>query len=101
MDPGGLETVGIRISDLVAGFGGGVVNAFFFQRTSPGTALASVIGGAITANFLTGMVVDITSQRLAPGVAGFVVGMTAMAICQGLRVVVDSWIKRLTSKADA
>lgn len=101
IDPGGLESVGVRLSDLVAGFGGGVVNALFFQRTSPGGALASVIGGAITANFLTGLAVDIVGQHLQPGVAGFIVGMTAMAICQGLFVVVNNWIKRLTGKVDA
>ena len=70
--------LGIKIPDLVSGFGGGVVNALFFQRAKPIDALASVIGGAITANYLAPVAAHLSGTD--EGVAGFIVGVTAMAI---------------------
>lgn len=74
-----------------------MVNALFFQRTNPGAAIASVLGGAITANYLAQTASHVAS--IDTGVAGFVVGMTAMAICQGLLNIVQTWLKRFTTKA--
>lgn len=84
-----LATVGIKVPDLAAGFGGGVINALWFQRGKPLDVVTSVVGGAITANFLTGTVSKISG--LEPGAAGFLVGLTAMVICQGLFSKVRGW----------
>ena len=84
-----LSSVGIKVPDLAAGFGGGAINALWFQRGKPIDVVSSVMGGAITANFLTGSVAHITGLEV--GAAGFLVGLTAMAICQGMFVKVRSW----------
>lgn len=93
-----LAQFGIRVPDVVSGLGGGVVNALFFQRAQPMDAVASVIGGAITANYMAGLLASgighIIGTEPDRGVAGFIVGVTAMAICQGLLVSVRGWIKR-------
>jgi hypothetical protein len=84
-----LSSVGIKVPDLAAGFGGGAINALWFQRGKPLDVVSSVVGGAITANFLTGTVSHVSG--LEPGAAGFLVGLTAMVICQGLFVKVRGW----------
>lgn len=100
-NPDLLTSLGIRVPDLVSGFGGGVVNALFFQRGKPVDVIASMLGGAITANYLASTVSHIIGTDI--GVSGFVVGVTAMAICQGLLSVVPGWFKRFQSgnKPDA
>lgn len=98
MAPDFLATIGIRIPDLVAGFAGGVVNALFFQRGRPLDAVASLIGGAITANYMTASVSHIAGIDM--GVSGFVVGVTAMRICQGLFNIVQNRMGKI-GKSDA
>lgn len=97
-----FSAVGIKIPDLVSGFGGGIVNALFFQRTKPMDAIASTIGGAITANYLAGIFVSgiehLIGQSVDRGVAGFIVGITAMAICQGILASMRGWINRFQPK---
>jgi hypothetical protein len=91
--------LGIRIPDLVAGFMGGVVNALFFSKGRPIDVVASLVGGALTANYLTTPVAHIGG--LDEGVAGFIVGVTAMAICQSLFSVANSWTARIVRGTDA
>lgn len=86
-----LATVGIKVPDLSAGFAGGVINALWFQRGKPLDVISSVMGGAITANFLTGTAAHVSG--LEPGAAGFLVGLTAMAICQGAFIKVRGWFR--------
>jgi hypothetical protein len=91
-----LTSIGIKIPDLAAGFGGGVVNALFFKRGKPMDVVASVVGGAITANFLAQSVGRLCGTDV--GVSGFIVGVTAMAICQGLLGAVKSKMQKLAEK---
>lgn len=91
-----LTQIGIRVPDLVSGFGGGVVNALFFQRGKPVDVVASVVGGAITANYLAETVSKIAGTEL--GVSGFIVGVTAMAICQGILSVVKAWMSKFQAE---
>lgn len=94
-----FDNIGLHIQDLVSGFAGGTVNALFFQRSQPAAAVASVLGGALTANYMAVAAAHLTGTD--EGVAGFIVGVTAMAICQGLFSVVQSWIARFkANKAD-
>lgn len=75
------QELGIRIPDLVAGFAGGVVNAFVFKRSSPVAIVGSVIVGAFTANYLGLSVSDYL--HVSSGAASFLVGVAGMAFVQG------------------
>lgn len=88
-DPSFLVQIGIKLPDLVAGFGGGVVNAIVFRRADPASIIGSMIVGALTANYLTEPVARYlgTSQSAS----GFIVGLAGMAICQGIVEAAKSW----------
>lgn len=77
-----LATLDVSIRDLLGGFAGGVVNALVFTRTSPWTAVGSMVVGALTAAYLTDAAVAITG--VSPKPASFIVGLGGMAICQGI-----------------
>ena len=77
-----LSTLDVSIRDLLGGFAGGVVNALVFTRTSPWTAVGSMIVGALTAAYLTDAAVALTGFSQKP--ASFTVGLGGMAICQGI-----------------
>lgn len=72
----------VSIRDLLGGFAGGVVNALVFTRTSPWTAVGSMVVGALTAAYLTDAAVAVTG--VSPKPASFIVGLGGMAICQGI-----------------
>lgn len=88
-DPSLLVQLGIKIPDLVAGFGGGVVNAIVFKRADPASIIGSMIVGALTANYLT----EPVSRYLgtSQSASGFIVGLAGMAICQGIVEAAKSW----------
>ena len=77
-----LSAIDVSVRDLLGGFAGGVVNALVFTRTSPWTAVGSMVVGALTAAYLTDAAVAITGIGQKP--ASFIVGLGGMAICQGL-----------------
>jgi uncharacterized membrane protein YeaQ/YmgE (transglycosylase-associated protein family) len=81
--------LGIEVADLIAGLCGGMVNALVFQKSSPWGALASVVVGALTAAYLAASMA--TQFNVRQGPAGFIVGLTAMAICQGLMNAAQKW----------
>jgi preprotein translocase subunit SecY len=84
-----LLDLGIKVQDIVAGFAGGVVNAFVFKRSDPWSIVGSVIVGAFTANYLG----EAASKYigLGGGTSAFIVGLCGMAICQGLIEAVKKW----------
>lgn len=84
-----LHNIGLQVEDLVAGFSGGVVNAFVFKRSSPWAIVGSVVVGALTANYLGALVGR--SLGLSGGAASFVVGLAGMALCQGLVEAASKW----------
>jgi hypothetical protein len=88
-DPDFLVKLGIKMPDLIAGFGGGVVNAFVFRRADPVSIIGSMIVGALTANYLS----DSISRYLGTsgGASAFIVGLAGMAICQGIVEAAKSW----------
>lgn len=88
-DPGFLISMGIKMPDLVAGFAGGVVNAFVFKRSDPVSIVGSMIVGALTANYLSEPVGHYIGT--SGGAAAFVVGLAGMAICQGIVEAAKSW----------
>lgn len=88
-DPGFLISLGIKMPDLVAGFAGGVVNAFVFKRSDPVSIIGSMIVGALTANYLSGPIGHYVGT--GPGASAFIVGLAGMAICQGIVEAAKSW----------
>lgn len=55
---------------------------FVTKNTKPFEAVGCVMVGGLTANYMSGYVAAVTP--LQQGSAGFVTGLCAMAICQGL-----------------
>ena len=88
-----LSAIGVKITDVVAGLAGGIVNALFFIKSlTPRDVIASILGGSITTAYLApvvGKTMGTDSQ-----VVGFIIGLTAMAICQQLILMVPGWFKR-------
>lgn len=84
-----LRDLGIRVQDIMAGLAGGVVNAFVFKRANPAAIIGSIVVGALTANYLGDIATHYTGA--SGGAASFIVGLCAMAICQGLVEVASTW----------
>lgn len=94
-EPDFLLNIGININNMIAGFAGGVVNAFVFKRVDPWSIVGSVVVGALTANYLTDAARSYMGTS-APA-TGFIVGLGGMAICQGLVEALKRWRPSLAS----
>lgn len=84
----------INFANIVAGFMGGVVNAFVFKRSEPWAIIGSVLVGAITANYLGEMAAKVFATLPLLGgitepVAAFLVGMMGMGFVQGIIEVLN------------
>jgi zinc transporter ZupT len=88
-DGGFLVQLGINVHDMIAGFAGGTVNALVLKQSDPWSIIASMVAGALTANYMT----DPVSRYLgtSAGTSGFIVGVTSMALVQGLIAAARSW----------
>jgi pilus assembly protein TadC len=92
--------LGVKLSHLAAGVAGGVVRAFLVG-SGIYAAVSSVVTGALTAAYLTVPVTNAYTKatgisadmNFEHGVA-FVVGLTAMLICEGLIAKVRTWSKK-------
>lgn len=99
MDP--IETaVGIKLTHLIAGVAGGTVRAFLSGEGFI-AAFSSVVVGSLTAGYLTGPVyaaarsyVDLPPDPSSEHAIGFLVGLTAMLICEGVLRAVRGWSKK-------
>ena len=98
MDP--LQAfIGVKTSHLVAGIAGGVVRAFL-SGSDMMTAIASVVIGSLTAGYLTtpvykGLAANFpaTADPSTEHAVGFLVGLTAMLICEGVLRYARQWSK--------
>lgn len=88
-DPGLLVTLGVKLPDLLAGFAGGLVNAFVFKRADPWSVAGSMVVGALTANYLGEPAARMLG--LSTGPSAFIVGVAGMAICQGIVAAIQQW----------
>lgn len=79
-----LDDLGLNAQRLIAGFAGGVVHAFVFKQTEPLAVVGSVLTGTLTANFLGMAASHYVGTWLGDGGCAFIVGLSAMAICQGI-----------------
>ena len=86
-DPVGSDGVlGVKFATLLAGFAGGVVSLSFVSGLTKPQAILSVLTGALTAGYLTPVVLhylSLTAPELQNG-AAFFIGLTAMNIVPGL-----------------
>ena len=99
MDP--VEAaVGIKLTHLIAGVAGGTVRAFLSGEGFL-AAFSSVIVGSLTAGYLTTPVfaavrsyVELPADPSSEHAIGFLVGLTAMLICEGVLRAVRGWAHR-------
>jgi len=84
-----LSMLGIHLQDLVAGFAGGVANAFVFKKSKPWAIIGSIIVGGLAANYLGSVVGKLLGT--SEGTSAFIIGLAGMAICQGIVESAGSW----------
>lgn len=95
---GPLVDLGINVTDLIAGFMGGVVRIFTFGAVKPFEAAGAVLVGALTANYLAPSCAHYIGLPEAP--AGFVVGLAGMQIVLTITAAVKNWRPKGTGDAD-
>lgn len=96
MDP--LQAlIGIKSTHLIAGVAGGVVRALLAGGDVM-SAIAAVVVGSLTAGYLTTPVYQAATNYLplvkdqsTEHAVGFLVGLTAMLICEGTLRAVKTW----------
>ena len=79
-----LDDLGLSVPRIIAGFGGGLVNALLFRKSEPRAVVGSALVGTITANFLGQAASHYAPSWVGDSGCAFLVGLTAMAICQGV-----------------
>lgn len=89
--------IGIKATHLLAGVAGGTVRAFLAGGGWL-AAISSVIIGSLTAGYLTTPVYKIAQSYLPISVetstehaVGFLVGLTAMLLCEGVLRAARGW----------
>lgn len=95
-DPGLLEQIGIRIQPAFAGAMGGIVGAWADGKAGYIAWVSYVGAGCITSNFLAEPASHVIGFN--EGVAGFVVGLGALAIVRTLIGVIKRWHPDIASK---
>lgn len=88
-EPSFWQQIGVSIPDLIAGFCGGVVNAFVFRRVEPWAIVGSVVVGSLTANYLA----PVLGHYLGTtgGATAFITGLAGMVLCQGIVGAATNW----------
>lgn len=100
--------LGIKLTHLLAGVAGGTVRAFLAGGGWL-AATSSVVIGSLTAGYLTTPVYKIAQSYLPLNVetstehaVGFLVGLTAMLLCEGVLKAARGWSQNPTvPKGDA
>ena len=92
-----LAALGLHLQDLVAGFAGGVTNAFIFKKSNPWAIIGSIVVGGFAANYLGAPISKFLGT--SAGTSAFIMGLAGMAICQGIVESAGSWnpLKKLKS----
>ena len=84
-----FDSLGVSLPDMVAGFAGGVVSTFVLRKVNAYEVTGSVIVGALTASYLSVPIRHMTG--IDGGGVSFVLGLTGMAVCQGLFEAAKRW----------
>lgn len=94
--------LGIKLTHLFAGVAGGTVRAFMSNEGWL-AAFSSVVVGSLTAGYLTAPVYagaqkyfSLPPDPSTEHAIGFLVGLTAMLICEGMLRSVRVWSRKLT-----
>lgn len=87
-----LLAFGIRLNDVIAGFAGAVVSALLSRNVTAWQAVATVVIGTLTAAYFTEPAARWAG--VSDGPAGFLVGLTAMIVCQTLIERARHWKPR-------
>lgn len=78
--------LGIHIPEMTAGFAGGSCSAVFLSRAKPSQFLASMIVGALTANYMSAVALKMVGLAINVGESGgtsaFLTGFLATPILQ-------------------
>ena len=90
--------LGIKLTHLIAGIAGGVVRAFLAGGSCM-EAVSAVIVGSLTAGYLTTPVYaaaraqfpSLANDPSSEHAIGFLVGLTAMLICEGVLRAARGW----------
>lgn len=97
-----FNLLGLKIGHLAAGFAGGIVRAFLVG-TSPAAAVASVVAGSLTAAYLTNPIAHgffkfwgVQQDMQGEHAVAFIVGLTAMLLCEGALRYARNWSKNPT-----
>lgn len=77
-----LIDVGWNLKGSIGGFMGGVVAALLMRNVTTWQAVSSVFVGTITANYFGEYAQKLIG--LSDGAASFLVGLTAMVVCQAI-----------------
>lgn len=89
----GLKGLGLNEGTATAGLLGGTVRGLIIQGGFVNGVISALVG-AITANyFAPGIAMSATfnAWNLSEGTIGFVVGMCAMLICEGILKIAKDW----------
>lgn len=86
------EIPGIKLAYMVAGFAGGVVSLRYVKNLNWWQGLSSVLGGTLTANYLT-PVVQFYLKMEQPQEYGtaFIVGLVALNLLAGVFKLSEKW----------
>lgn len=90
-----LADYGLKVSDLIGGFAGGLVSAIVFKKSDRWSVVSSVVVGALTANYIGEPIAKFLG--MGGGAAAFICGLAGMAICQGLVDAIKHWRPGQTS----
>ena len=84
-----MSQLGFHLRDIVAGFAGGVANAFIFKKSNPWAIIGSIVVGGFSANYLGTTISHILGT--SSDTSAFIVGLAGMALCQGIVDSASSW----------
>ncbi len=79
-----LSEIGVHIGDLVAGFVGGLARILMPPFMGAWSSLSTVLLGALTAAYMTDPAIALIGDKVSRGTVGFIIGLGAMVLCQGL-----------------
>ncbi len=92
-----FDAIGISIPDAIAGFMGGLARALVVRSAKPFDVIASVIVGAISSSYLAPLARS--TLGIDSGAVAFLIGLTAMILCQVVLEQGPQWWGRFIEKA--
>lgn len=79
-----FDDLGIHVADIVAGAVGGIARILMPPFMGAWSSLATVLLGTCTAAYFTEPAMSLIGEKISRGAVGFVIGLGAMVVCQGI-----------------